>query len=147
MTERLFLYTAFAGTTLHNGTTIKQIAPYEVDGPRAVTRLFTLSNGVVFDADGTADGTTTYGTIRATMRITGANQAAANATLATIQGLLNKSGTLTGTEYGASSGATDTCTARLIVARPILRADMSMAAGKTYQIEVELVWQRKSAWA
>ena len=59
MTERLFLYTAFAGTNLHNGTTIKQIAPYEVDGPRAVTRLFTLSNGAVFDADGTADGTTT----------------------------------------------------------------------------------------
>lgn len=146
MSDRLLKYTSFIGVGLDNGTTIRQIAPLELDGDVAIVRKFRLSNGVVFDADGSGDGAKTYGMVRATFRITGTNQAAANATLAALEALLNRKGSLVGVEYGASAGTNKSCTARCEVARPILRAQLAMAAGKTYQIEVEMAWQRYTAW-
>ena len=47
MTERILLYTQFAGVVLHNGTTIRQISPLELSGDRAQTNIFYLSNGLI----------------------------------------------------------------------------------------------------
>lgn len=147
MSDRPLIFTLFAGVTLHNGTTIKQVAPYEMSGDRAITRLFRLSNGALFDADGTADGTKAYGDIRAVFRITGTTHTAAVTSLLALEALLNKRGTLTGVEYGTSSGTNRTCTARCIVARPMTRDGMAMAVGRLYQVEIEMVWQRFTAFS
>lgn len=147
MSDRPLHLTLFAGVTLHNGATIKQITPYEMDGDVAITRQYRLSNGAIFDADGTADGAKTFGKIRATFRITGATHAAAVATLLTLEALLNKRGTLTGVEYGASSGTNRTCNARCAVARPVTRDGMAMAVGRLYQAEIDMVWQRFTGWS
>lgn len=141
------MYTSFAGVTLHNSTTIRQVAPYDMEGNRAVSRVFRLSNGTIFDADGTADGTVTYGTVSVTFRVAGANPAAVNATLATLQGLLNKRGSLVGVEYGAVGGANKTCTARCIEARPSPRAGLPIAVGRTYQAELEMTFLRLTAYS
>ena len=147
MTERIFQYTQFVGVTLENGSSIRQIAPYELSGDQAVSRIFRLSNGAKFDADGTADGAVEPGNIRAVFRITGTSHSAAQTTLLTLEALLNKRGTLVGKEYTATTWTTKTCTARCVVARPILRAGMAMATGRTYQIEIEMVWERFINWA
>ena len=147
MTERVLIYTQFAGVTLDNGTTIRQIAPLDLSGKKAITNIFYLSNGVKWDVDGSADGVIEMGNIRAVFRVTGTTHAAAQTLSRTIQGVLNKKSTLVGVEYGASSGTNYSCTARCLVARPMLRAGLAMAAGKTYQIEVEMVWEVFSSWA
>lgn len=147
MSDRPLHFTLFAGVTLHNGTTIRQVLPYEMGGDVAVTRLFRLSNGAIFDADGTADGTKAFGEIRATFRITGATHTAAVTTLLALEGLLNKRGTLTGVEYGASSGTNRTCNARCTFAKPLTRDGMAMAVGRLYQVEIEMVWQRFTGWS
>lgn len=147
MTERVLIYTQFAGVTLDNGTTIRQIAPLELSGRKAVTHIFYLSNAVKWDVDGADDGAIVRGDIRAMLRVTGTTHAAAQTLSRTIQGVLNKKGTLVGVEYGVSSGTNYSCTARCLVARPVLRAGLGMAAGKTYQIDLEMVWEVFSAWA
>ena len=145
MSDRPLLFTVFAGVTLHNGTTIKQIAPYEMSGDVAITRIHRLSNGAKFDADGAADGDRAYGDIRLVFRITGATHTAAVTTLLALEALLNKRSTLTGVEYGASSGTNRSCTARCTVARPLARAGVAMAAGRLFQVELEMVFERFTA--
>jgi len=146
MTERILLYTQFAGVVLHNGTTIRQISPLELSGDRAQTNIFYLSNGVKFDADGTGDGVRLIGNVRAAFRVTGTSHAAAQTLALALEGLLNKRDTLVGTQYGASSSTNYSCAARCMVARPILRAGFGMATGRTFQIEVEMAWERFSPW-
>lgn len=147
MTERVLIYTQFAGVTLHNGTTIRQIAPLELSGRKAITNIFYLSNGVKWDVDGSADGAIVRGNIRAVFRVTGTTHTAAQTLSRTIQGVLNKKSTLVGVEYGASSGTNYSCTARCLAARPLLRAGLGMAVGRTYQIELEMLFEVFSAWA
>lgn len=147
MTDRPLIFTGFAGVTLHNGTSQRQVAPYELSGDQAVTRFFRLSNGALFDADGTADGGKTYGNVRFVLRVTGATHAAANAVMLAVTAVLNKRSTLTGVEYGASSSTTRTCNARCFVARPIPREELPMAMGRQYQIDIEMVFQRFTAFS
>lgn len=142
MTERTLIYHQFAGVALDNGTSVRQVAPYDLSGNQAISRSFTLSNGVEFDADGTADADVVPGTIRAVFRITGATHAAANTASLALQALLGKRSTLLGKEFSGSSWTAKSCTARCLVARPMMRAGLPMAVGKQHQIEVEMVWKR-----
>ncbi len=146
MSDRPMMLTQFIGVTLHNGTTIRQIAPYELSGKLAVTRIFRLANGVKYDADGTEDGDTTQGDLRATFRVTGATHNAANTLLLALEALLNRRGTLGGVEYLTSTTLFRSCNARCVTARPILRAGMAMATGRVYQIEIEMVWEQFTNW-
>lgn len=146
MTERVMLYTQFAGVTLHNGTTIRQIAPLELSGNLAIVNIFYLS-GVKFDVDGAGDGRIELGSIRARFRVTGSTHAAASSMARTLQGVLNKRASLVGVEYGVSSGTNYTCTARCVEARPLLRVGLPMMVNRQYQIEVEMAWERFSGWA
>lgn len=147
MTERTLIYHQFVGVALDNGTTIKQVAPYELGGNQAISRIFTLSNGAKFDADGTADGDVILGNVRAVFRCTGTSHAAANTLSLALQALLNKRGTLLGKEFSASSWVAKSCTARCTVARPVMRAGLPMATGELHQIEVEMVWERFTNWS
>lgn len=147
MTDRPLIFTAFAGVTLHNGTSQRQVAPYSLEGDQAITRLYRLSNGAMFDADGTADGAKTYGQVQFVLRVTAATHAAANTAMLAVTAILNKRGTLSGNEYGASAATAKTCTARCIVARPIPRQGLAMAIGRQYQIDIELVFQRFTAFS
>ena len=147
MTERVMLYTQFAGVTLHNGTTIRQIAPLELSGNRAIVNIFYLSSGVKFDVDAAGDGRIELGSIRAHFRVTGSTHAAASSVARTLQGVLNKRASLVGVEYGVSSGTNYTCTARCVEARPSLRVGLPMVVNRQYQIEVEMAWERFSGWA
>ena len=146
MTERVMIYHLFDGVTLHNDTSIRQVGTLEYSGDLAITRIFRLANGTKFDADGDADGDTVPGNIRAVFRVTGSTHAAAQALALTLEGCLNRKGQLYGREYGASSWVGKYCTARCTVARPMMRAGLSMAAGAQYQIEIEMVWERFSNW-
>lgn len=147
MTERVMIYHQFDGVTLHNDTSIRQVEPLEYSGDLAITRIFRLANGTKFDADGDDDGSTVPGNIRATYRVTGSTHAAALALALTLEGCLNKKGQLYGREFGASSWVGKWCVARCMIARPIARTKLAMAAGKVYQIEVEMVWERFTNWA
>lgn len=146
MTERVMLYTQFAGVTFHNGTTIRQIEPLELSGNRAITNIFYLSNGVKYDVDGTGDGAVVLGDLRARFRVTGTSHAVASTLSRQLQGVLNKRGTLVGVEYGASSSTNYSCTARCLEARPSARIGMAMATGKVYQIEIDVRWELFSSW-
>ena len=147
MSAQALLLSSFLGVTLHNGTAIRQVAPYEMDGDQAVTRLHRLSNGTIFDADGSADGSKAYGKIRVVFRVTGTTHTTTNTAVATLEALLNRRGSLVGVEYGASSGTNKTCTARCLVARPMPRAGMPMATGRQFQVEIEMVFQRFTAYS
>mgnify|MGYP006967787019 FL=1 len=146
MSDRPMMLTQFLGVTLHNGTTIRQVVPYELSGKQAVTRIFRLANGAKFDADGDDDGDTMLGNLRATFRVTGATHSAANALLLALEALLNRRGTLGGVEYLASTTLFRSCNARCLVARPIMRAGMPMAVGRIYQIDVEMSWEQFTNW-
>lgn len=146
MTEQVMTYYQFKGVQLVNGTTVRQVEPLEYSGDVAVSRIFRLSNGAKFDADGDADGDTMPGTIRATFRITETSHSAALTKLLALEALLNKKGTLHGNVYGATGWDGVNCTARCVSARPIARARIPLAIGRQYQIDVEMVWERFTAW-
>ena len=147
MSDRPLIFTAFAGATLDNGSSIRQVAPYETSGDVAVTRIFRLSNGAKFDADGTDAGAVQYGDITAVFRVTGATHQAAVTTALTLTAKLNTRGTLTGAEYGASSAVSRTCTARCVAARQLPRAGLPMAVGRKFQIEIEMTFERFTAFS
>lgn len=147
MSDRPLIFTAFAGATLDNGSSIRQVAPYQSSGDVAVTRIFRLSNGAKFDADGTGAGAVQYGNITATFRVTAATHQAAVTAALTLTAKLNVKGTLTGAEYGASSAVSRTCTARCVSARPMMRDGVPMAVGRKFQIDVEMVFERFTAFS
>lgn len=147
MSDRPLIFTAFAGATLDNGNSIRQVAPYDMTGDIAVTRIYRLSNGAKFDADGTAAGTVMLGSVTATFRVTGATHQAAVTTMLTLTSKLGVKGTLTGAEYGTVGFALRTCTARCTVARPTIRSGVPMAIGRKYQIDVEMTFERFTAFS
>lgn len=146
MSERILLYTQFAGVGLHNGSSIRQMT-LEASGNKAITNIFYLSNGVKYDVDGTTDGVNVLGDIRATFRITAASHSSAQASSRLIQAALNKRDILQGIEYGVSSSVVYSCGARLVSARPVVRVGMAMAMNRQYQIDLEMMWELFSPWA
>lgn len=147
MSDRPLIFTAFAGATLDNGSTIRQVSPYDMTGDIAVTRIYRLSNGAKFDADGTAAGTVMFGSVAATFRVTGATHQAAVTTMLTLTAKLGVKGTLTGAEYGTVGSVLRTCTARCTVARPVIRNGVPMAIGRKFQIDIEMTFERFTAFS
>lgn len=140
--------TAFAGTTIVTANR-KQVSMVETDFP--VTRLVTLENGAILDADGSADSDLQLGEVIVRYQIIpDANgMLSLDSHVAALEAMRLKRGTLTGKQYGAST-VTETCTARCMdVAPEPYAADSGppMAAGNKQRVFVVVRWQKLTSWA
>lgn len=141
--------TAFAGTTIVTANR-KQVSMVET--AIALTRLYTLENGAVFDADGSSDSDEQLGVVNCLYQIIpDANgMVSLDTHVNTLEALRKKRGTLTGKQYSTAATITETCTARCLSVDPeeyTVNSGPPMAAGNKQRVYVRIRWQKITEWA
>ena len=120
----------FKTTDLHGASGIKQVA-YDPGVDQVMSRIYTLSNGAIFDADGTSDADVSLGQVTVKYKlISTTGMTSVNTALSTLLSLRGKEGTLQG-KSKAASDTTYTCTARCLSVEPLEMtvSDLSGTAG------------------
>ena len=120
-----------------------------VDADEVVSRIYNLSNGAIFDADGSTDADIALGQVVATCRLVTATGGLAtlNTAVTNFKGLEGKSAVLQGILRGASD-TTYQCTARCIGVEP-MKMEYTDVRGKAGSVvaRITMTWQKKSQWA